>query len=212
MTEDKGTVFIVDDDEAIRSGLSMLLRSYGYAVEVFSCPQAFLDRCGQALPEHFMAILDLSMPEMSGLELQSALNERRINVPVVFLSGEGDIPAAVNAVRHGALDFVEKPVNTDLLLDRIDTALNQQRDAHCNKQAVREILRRLESLTDREREVLDNLAEGHISKVIAQNLGISERTVELHRSRILKKMGARNTTELLNRVIPVLGPRDITSK
>ena len=162
MTEDKGTVFIVDDDEAIRSGLSMLLRSYGYAVEVFSSPQAFLERCGQPLPEHFMAILDLSMPEMSGLELQSELNKRRINVPVVFLSGEGDIPAAVSAVQHGALDFVEKPVNTDLLVDRIDTALGQQRDAHRNNEAVREILNRLESLTDREREVLDNLAGGKI--------------------------------------------------
>ena len=208
MTEDKGTVFVVDDDEAIRSGVSMLLRSYGYPVETFSSPNGFLDRCTEPLPERCMAILDLSMPEMSGLELQAELNRRRVKMPVVFLSGEGDIPAAVNAVQHGAIDFVEKPVDTDLLIDRIDAALDHQRNEHRNDAAVKDIMARLDSLTGREREVLEKLAGGHISKVIAHDLGISERTVELHRSRILKKLGARNTTQLLNRVIPVLQTRN----
>lgn len=212
MTEAKGTVFIVDDDDAIRSGLSMLLTSYGYPVETFSSPFGFLDRCAQPLPERFMAILDLSMPEMSGLELQTELSKRRIGVPIVFLSGEGDIPAAVHAVRNGAIDFVEKPVDTELLIDRIDVALQLQRTEHDNDAAATETLAGLQSLTGREREVLENLADGKISKVIAHDLGISERTVELHRSRILKKMGARNATELLNRVIPVLQPRNSTGK
>lgn len=210
--QDKGTVFIVDDDEAIRSGLSMLLQSYGYPVETFAAPDEFLARCARPMPERFMAILDLSMPEMTGLELQAELNRRSVSVPIVFLSGEGDIPAAVNAVQNGAVDFVEKPVDTDLLIDRIQTALERQQYDRRNDTANREIRAGLESLTGREREVLENLAGGRISKVIAHELGISERTVELHRSRILKKMGARNTTELLNRVIPVLQRRDMSGK
>lgn len=208
MTEETGTVFIVDDDDAIRSGMCMLLQSYGYPVEAFSSPSAFLERCAGHLPERFMAILDLSMPEMTGLELQAELSRRRIDVPIIFLSGEGDIPAAVNAVQHGAIDFVEKPVNTDLLIDRIETALETQRRDQDEDAATSEVRERLKSLTGREREVLENLAGGKISKVIAHDLGISERTVELHRSRILKKIGARNTTELLNRVIPVLPRRN----
>lgn len=210
MTVAVATIFIVDDDEAIRSGLSMLLRSYGYEVEAFSSANAFLERCASSLPERFMAILDLSMPEMSGLDLQTALIERHINIPAVFLSGEGDIPAAVRAVRNGAVDFVEKPVDTDLLMDRIETALRHQDRQRENDTTTSEIQSRLDTLTAREREVLENLIAGKISKVIAHDLDISERTVELHRSRILKKMGARNATELLNQVIPVLSSRNST--
>lgn len=208
MTEGDTVIFIVDDDEAIRSGVSMLLTSYGYQVESFAGAHAFLERCDAPLPGSFMVILDLSMPEMNGLELQSALLQRRINVPIVFLSGEGDIPAAVSAMQRGAVDFVEKPVDTDLLLDRITTALEHQRQEHDNTAAGEATLAGLESLTGREREVLDELAGGKTSRAIAQELGISERTVELHRSRILKKVGARNITELLNRVIPILQPRN----
>lgn len=212
MAEATATVFVVDDDDAIRSGLSMLLRSYGYAVEVFAAPDAFLERCDQSLPKRFMAILDLSMPEMNGLELQAEINRRGISVPIVFLSGEGDIPAAVTAVRNGAVDFVEKPVVTGLLIDRINAALEKQLHEQRNDTATREIRAGLELLTNREREVLENLAGGRISKEIAHELGISERTVELHRSRILKKLGARNTTELLNLVIPVLQPRNMAGE
>jgi len=204
MTEDKSTVFIIDDDDAIRSGLTMLLETYGYAAEAFASPVAFLERCSRPMPARFMAIVDLSMPEMSGLELQAELNRKHIRIPLVFLSGEGDIPAAVNAVQHGAIDFVEKPVDSELLIDRIETALQQQRHEDDNDADIRRVRNALDSLTGREREVLEYLAMGKISKVIAHELGISERTVELHRSRILKKLDARNTTELLNRVIPVL--------
>ncbi len=213
MTEkERSTVFVVDDDEAIRSGLSMLLATCGYSVETFPTPHAFLDRCNRLMPERFMAILDLNMPEMNGLELQAELTRRHVRIPTVFLSGEGDIPAAVSAVRHGAVDFVEKPVDTDLLVNRIEAALRQQLDERESDAGTFNTRRCLDSLTDREREVLENLAGGKISKVIAYELGISERTVELHRSRILKKMGARNSTELLNRVIPVLLPDKSTGK
>jgi len=204
MTEVNGTVFIVDDDGATRDGLAMLLRSYGHPVETFSAGQPFLRRCQDSLPDRCMAILDLSMPGMDGLELQAELSRRCIRLPMVFLSGEGDIPAAVQAVRRGAIDFVEKPVDTNLLIDRVRVALKQQQKQQENDMAAREILERLDTLTSREREVLDSLAAGKISKIIAYDLNISERTVELHRSRVLKKMGARNTAELLNQAIPVL--------
>ncbi|HSH41488.1 MAG TPA: response regulator [Arenicellales bacterium] len=204
MTEVESTVFIIDDDDAIRSGLSMLLETYGYSVEAFASPVAFLERCSRPMPARFMAIVDLSMPEMSGLELQAELNRKDFRIPLVFLSGEGDIPAAVSAVQHGALDFVEKPVDSELLIDRIDTALRQQDHEDDNDAGMRRVRNALAALTGREREVLEHMATGKTSKVIALELGISERTVELHRSRILKKLDARNTTELLNRVIPVL--------
>jgi two-component system, LuxR family, response regulator FixJ len=213
MTEaERSTVFVVDDDEAIRSGLSMLLPTCGYLVETFATPHAFLDRCNRPMPERFMVILDLDMPEMNGLELQAELIRRHVRVPTVFLSGEGDIPAAVSAVQHGAVDFIEKPVDTDLLVDRIEAAIRQQLDERENDAGTLKIRSSLDSLTEREREVLENLANGKISKVIAYELGISERTVELHRSHILKKMGARNSTELLNQVIPVLLPQKSTGK
>lgn len=153
MTEaERNTVFVVDDDEAIRSGLSMLLATYGYGVETFPTPHAFLDRCKRPLPERFMVILDLAMPDMNGLELQAELIRRQIRVPTVFLSGEGDIPAAVSAVRNGAVDFVEKPVDTGLLVNRIEAALGQQLDEREHDAGTLDTRSRLDSLTDRERE------------------------------------------------------------
>lgn len=207
MTEPRSTVFIVDDDEAIRSGLSLLLRSYSYQPESFPSGQAFLARCEQAMPQRFMAIFDLSMPGMDGLRLQDELQRRSIDVPIVFLSGGGDIPAAVEAVRHGAIDFVEKPVDSAILIDRIEKALNLQESRNTHAAAQNGFQVRLESLTPREREVLESIADGKTSKATASSLGISERTIELHRSRILKKMGTRNSAELLNLVIPNLRPR-----
>ena len=207
MTANKGTVFIVDDDEAVRGSLSLLLRSYGYDSQVFSSANALLERCAQALPQRLMAILDLSMPGMDGLALQEELIRRRIPIPLVFLSGGGDIPAAVDAVRHGAIDFVEKPVDSDLLIDRVEKALEMSRNHDDAAAAERSFRARVGSLTPREREVLDSIADGKTAKGTALDLGISERTVELHRSRILKKMGVRNATELLNRVIPNLSLR-----
>lgn len=202
-----GTVFVVDDDDAIRSGLSMLLESYGYRPQAFRSGEEFLTCCSEALPDRCMAILDLSMPGMSGLEVQAEMRKRGIELPVVFLSGEGDVPAAVSAVQHGAVDFIEKPVNSDLLIDRIEKAFELQEHKRTNNETDEVVQSRLASLTPREREILELIAGGQISKSIAIDLGISERTVELHRSRILKKMRVRNSTELLNQVLPSLRPR-----
>lgn len=203
------TVYIVDDDEAIRSGLSLLLRSYGYEPRAFPSGSAFLEHCNSApLPDRCMAILDLSMPVMDGLELQSELRRRHVNLPVVFLSGDGNIPVAVNAIQHGAVDFIEKPVVTDLLLDRVEDALKLCAYGDGGDDEAAEIQTRIQSLTSREREVLNGITGGGTSKAIAAEMGISERTVELHRSRILRKMGVRNSTELLNLVMPVLGAEE----
>lgn len=203
----QGMVFVVDDDDAIRSGLSMLLESYGYHPQTFRSGEDFLTRCSESLPDRCMAILDLSMPGMNGLEIQAEMRKRGIEVPVVFLSGEGDIPAAVSAVQHGAVDFIEKPVNSDLLIDRIEKAFELQEEKRASNETDEVVQSRLASLTPREREILELIAGGQISKSIAIDLGISERTVELHRSRILKKMRVRNSTELLNQVLPSLRPR-----
>ena len=203
----QGTVFVVDDDDAIRSGLSMLLESYGYRPRTFHSGEEFLACCSKSLPDRCMAILDLSMPGMDGLEIQAEMRKKGIEVPVVFLSGEGDIPAAVSAVQHGAVDFIEKPVNSDLLVDRIEKAFELQEQKRTSNKEDELVQSRLASLTPREREILELIAGGQISKSIAIDLGISERTVELHRSRILKKMRVRNSTELLNQVLPSLRPR-----
>lgn len=183
----------------------MLLKTYGYEPRCFQSGGEFLECCGETLPNRCMAILDLRMPGMDGLELQAELRRRNIWIPVVFLSGEGDIPAAVSAVQHGAMDFIEKPVNSDLLMDRIEKALEIQERKRASDAADEVIQSRLASLTPREREVLELIAEGRTSKAIAIDLGVSERTIELHRSRVLKKMYVRNSSELLNQVIPVLG-------
>lgn len=198
------TVYIVDDDAAIRSGLSMLLQSSGYETRSFHSGEAFLEHCMEPLPERAAAILDLSMPIMDGLELQSEMQRRNIDIPVVFLSGDGDVPLAVVAVQRGAVDFIEKPVNTNVLLDRLSNALDTTDNGdtgenHSDTQS------RLSSLTERERQVLNGIAGGKTSKTIAEDMDISERTVELHRSRVLKKMGVRNSTELLNHILPALG-------
>jgi FixJ family two-component response regulator len=204
MNKPGATVFVVDDDEAIRSGLSMLLRSYGYDCAVFASGLAFLDHCSGGLPDRRMAILDLSMPVMDGLELQAELVRRGIDMPVVFVSGDGDVPLAVNAMQHGAIDFIEKPVNSDILLDRVAEAIQAGASNDTDQWDQSDMRSRLASLTRREREVLEGIAAGGTSKVIASDLGISERTVELHRSRVLKKMAVRNSTELLNYALPAL--------
>lgn len=204
MPDSPATVFIIDDDEAIRDGLSMLLYSHGYEPQAFSRGPDFLARCDNIMPERFMAILDLNMPGIDGLSLQVELQRRGLDIPLVFLSGDGDIPSAVDAVQKGAVDFVEKPVDTSLLIELVEKALNLQKDRNEATSTRRQFRVRLETLTRREREVLENIAEGKTSNVTASELGISERTIELHRSRILKKMGVRNSTELLNLVIPNL--------
>ena len=197
---DSCTVFVVDDDQAVRDSLALLVHSVGLEVETFASAQAFLDayraeRCG-------CLITDIRMPGMSGLELQEKLAADDIRIPVIVLTGHGDVPAAVRALKGGAVDFVEKPFNPQALLDLIQQAI--ARDAEIRELAAQEaqVAERVALLTPREHEVMGLVVAGKANKVIAFELDISERTVELHRGRIMKKMQARSLAELMRMVIP----------
>lgn len=192
------TVYVVDDDEAIRHSLELLIGAVGLNVRVFSDAASFLDAFDPALRGCIVA--DLSMPGMNGLEMQERLNDLNCRMPIVFLSGHGDVPAAVRALQRGAVDFLEKPFDPRLLLETIEQAveMDSKRRAAAEKKA--EIDSRINSLTPREREIVTLVADGKSSKVIATDLGISERTVELHRSHIMKKMSARSVADLVRMI------------
>jgi len=192
---DQATVYIVDDDLAVRSGLSLLLESAGLKVNTFGSAAEFL---ASPPPSHAIAclILDNHMPEMTGPELQAELKQREINLPVIFLTGHGDIPLAVKTVRAGAIDFLIKPVNTQHLLDKVQEALTLSRSKQQQNDIDRASCEPLEALSKREREVLLLAIEGHTNKEIAKILNISFRTVEHHRSHIFLKTGIDNLLKL----------------
>ena len=188
-------VFIVDDDPALRDALRQLLETAGLQVEAYANGASFLAACEHEQPD--CVLLDMAMPGMSGYEVQASLNERDLRFPVIFLTGHGDIPMAVNAVQAGAADFLEKPVQRDVLLERIRRALvldEERRQAECHAQ---EIQQRYARLSAREREVMALVVSGLSSKEIAQQLGLSHRTVETHRTHIMYKMGAASLAELI---------------
>lgn len=193
------TIFVVDDDEAIRSSLQWLLESEGLKVETFSSPQSFLKsyypgRAGCML-------LDVRMPGMSGLELQEHLRESDVQIPIIIITGHGDVPMAVRAMKTGALDFIEKPFDDEKLLDGIQRAL-QLDQARRERQSDRaEMAARLANLTPREHEVMLKVTEGKSNKEIANELGVSAKTVEAHRARVMEKMEARSLAELVRMVL-----------
>jgi len=194
------TVFVVDDDRAVRESLALLVQSVGLEVETFSGAGEFLD--AYQPDRRGCLITDIRMPGMSGLELQERLTEEGYHIPVIVLTGFGDVPAAVRALKGGAVDFVEKPFNPQALLDLVQQAL--VRDTELCEQAAREadLAEHMALLTPREREVMALVVAGKANKVIAIDLSISERTVELHRGRIMKKMQARSLAELMRIVLP----------
>jgi FixJ family two-component response regulator len=200
MMKDKpSTVFVVDDDDAVRTSLRLLLKSVGLPVETYASAQEFLDaydadRAG-------CLVLDIRMPGMSGLELQQKLNELHAILPIVFITGHGDVPMAVEAMQHGAVDFIQKPFRDQDLIDRINQALEkdwENRDGLRERDAIR---RRIGQLTPREREVLELVTKGKANKVIAGDLDVSQRTVEIHRARVMEKMGASSLAHLVRMVI-----------
>lgn len=188
-------VFIVDDDRGVRNSIRELLISVGLAVETFDSAQSFLDALGSERPG--CLALDVRMAHMGGLALEAKLADMGAEIPIVFISGHGDISMAVNAIKRGAVDFVPKPYQEQHLLDAVNEAL--QRDTLRRGPALDSdgFSERLQTLTPREREVLDLALKGHSSKVIARELDISHRTVELHRSNLLDKLGAASVSELL---------------
>jgi two-component system response regulator FixJ len=188
-------VYIVDDDEAVRDSLSVLLEAIGHRVRTFGLAKDFLD-AAPALPMGCL-IADIRMPELDGLELQRALNERALQFPMIVITGHGDVPLAVRAMKAGALDFIEKPFTTPTILASVEAALSRIESTGRRDPATQAALAKLELLSPREREVLDGLLAGLPNKTIAYDLAISPRTVEIHRARVMDKMGARSLSELI---------------
>lgn len=192
------TVFIIDDDEAVRRFLSGLIASVGLHVETYASAQEFLDADEPSQPG--CLLLDIRMPGMSGLELQKELASRNIRIPIIILTGHGNVQVAVHAMKAGAVDFIEKPFNNELLLDRIQMAVAESVDADTTRVKQDEIAHRMELLTPREHQVLDIVAAGETNKGIARRLDISEKTVEIHRARVMEKMQAKSLADLVKMV------------
>jgi FixJ family two-component response regulator len=201
MKEKATTVFIVDDDDAVRSSLRLLFKSLGLATTAYASAQDFLAAYDPDQPG--CLVLDVRMPGMSGLELQQHLSMRGAMLPVIFITGHGDIPMAVEAMQHGAFDFLQKPFRDQDLLDRVQRAIERDTENRMAVRATVAIRERLESLTPREREVLDLVVQGRANKVIAGDLGVSQRTVEIHRARVMEKMEARSLAQLVRMVMDV---------
>ncbi|MGE0746253.1 MAG: response regulator transcription factor [Rhodospirillales bacterium] len=193
-------VFVVDDDDAVRTGLEALLSVKGFAVRSFASAEAFLASLSPDVDGCVLA--DVRMPGMSGLELQRELIMRDVGLPVVIITGHGDIPMAVSAIKAGAVDFIEKPFDAPVILSAVDEALRRSPGSAQNLARDREAFaQRLQQLSPREREVMELVVGGHPNKVIAHRLGIALRTVEIHRARIMEKTGARNLSELVRMVV-----------
>src|SRR5271163_3527195 len=203
---DKSTapvIYVVDDDDGMRRALDTLLSTVGYKTAVFSRPSEFLS---QFKPEtHGCLVLDIRMPEMSGLEVQQQLNRMGSMMPVIFITGHGDVPMAVQAMKEGAFEFIQKPFRDQDLLDRINHALKQDADNRTNAARRSEVQHRLESLTPREKQVMNFIVDGSANKVIAIDLGLSERTVEIHRAKVMEKMGARTVAHLVKLQMSISG-------
>ena len=195
MTSESETVFIVDDDDAVRDSLSFLLKSVGIASQSFASGDAFLDAFSNDWTG--CILLDIRMPGISGMEVQRRLVEQESTLPIIFITGHGDIPMAVEAMHLGAHDFVQKPFHDQELLDRIQAALTARRDIQNKIERKNSARKNYETLTPRETEVMAAVAKGHANKVIAMDLDLSQRTVEIHRARVMEKMQARSLAELV---------------
>jgi len=204
MKSPAATVFIVDDDEAVRSSLRLLIRSVGLQAQAFAAAREFLDSYDARHPG--CLVLDVRMPGMSGLELQQELNQRGATIPVVFITGHGDVPMAVEAMQQGAFDFLQKPFRDQDLLDRVQKAMARDAESRASMAARGEIVARLASLTPRETEVLRLVTRGKANKVVGAELGVSQRTVEIHRAHVMEKMRAGSLAELVRMVLDVEEP------
>jgi FixJ family two-component response regulator len=206
MTHAAPLVYIVDDDNGMRTSLAWLLESVGIASKGFVSAADFIDAFDASVPA--CLVLDVRMPGASGFDVQAELNRRGATLPIIFVSGHGDIPMSVRALQQGAIDFVEKPYNSQQMLERIQRALKLASQRHTREVRQRELRERLESLTAREKEVLRGLIEGKPSKVISTELSISVKTVDVHRASIKEKLGAVSVATLVRDVLQVWKPSD----
>ncbi len=192
----ESTVFVVDDDKAARESLRFLIESVGLACETYASPTDFIEAYDPLRPG--CLILDMRMPGLSGLQVQERLHEQNIRVPIIFVTGHGDVPMAVSALKAGAFDFIEKPYSDQQLLDRVQHCIaedSRRRNEYAERAALRE---RLAQLTPREREVLERVVAGKPNKVIARELSISGKTVEVHRARVMEKMQTSSLANLVS--------------
>ena len=195
------TVFVVDDEPDVRAALGMLIRSVGLRPEIYESPQAYLDAYDPARPG--CLVLDMRMPGMSGLDLQARLTDMGVHPPIIMISGHGEIPSAVRAVQSGAIDFLQKPVSDQLLLDRIQQALrvdveNRKKYSECDA-----LHSRFDTLTVREREVMQGVIDGKLNKTIADEMHVSTRTVEIHRANVMEKMQADSLSSLVQMAVRI---------
>ena len=196
---DLATIYVVDDDDAFRDSVKVLCESVGHQVEEFASASEFL----QALRDDMSGcvVLDVRMPGMSGVELHAELVRRHFRLPVIFITGHGDVPMAVSAMKEGAFDFLTKPFSHQELLDRINAALRVLHQQDVDLAARHELAERLERLTPREAEVMDLVVDGLANKVVANRLGISQRTVEIHRAKVMEKMEASSLADLVKMAV-----------
>ncbi len=196
---DNVTVYIVDDDEAVLKGLRLLVKSIGVNVETFASAEDFLTAFDPYRPG--CLVLDVRMRGMSGLQLQEVLAERGASLPIIFITGHGDIPMAVGAMKHGAVDFIEKPFRDQVLLDRINDALRKDGDERRELSEIREIHQRLDSLTAKEREALELIVAGKPNKEIASSLGVTTKAIEARRAKLMSKMQAETAADLVRMAV-----------
>jgi len=194
-SNDTQTVFIVDDDQAIRHAMGLLMQSVGFNYEIFETANEFLEKMPEDRPG--CLVLDIRMPGLGGLELQEKLAARGSTLPIIFITGHGDVPMAVEAMQKGAIDFIQKPFRDQELLDCIGNAMQTDRSRRSNLGYLADIGDRLSKLTKREREVLELVVTGKPNKIIAYELDVSQRTVEIHRARVMEKMESRSLAELV---------------
>ncbi|MGD8594884.1 MAG: response regulator [Gammaproteobacteria bacterium] len=195
------TVFIVDDDQAVRDSLKFLVESNGRAAQTYASAKAFIDGYNPDMPG--CVLLDVRMPEMSGFELQKEMQKRQITIPIIFISAHGTVPAAVRALKLGASDFVMKPFNNQVLLEKIDQAIEADKIHREERDRKQHIADRMANLTARELDVMRLIVEGMPAKKIAEQLGISNKTVDVHRSHIMHKLEIKSVAELVKMVVSV---------
>jgi FixJ family two-component response regulator len=202
-------IYLVDDDEAVRDSLGLLFASIGLAHEAYPSALDFLQHYD---PKRLACLVaDIRMPGLSGLELQQRLNEQHAELPIIFITGHGDVPMAVTAMKSGAADFVQKPFRDQDLIDRINKAIDLDRERRKTRAEKDEIRARIALLTPREKEVMQRVVRGQANKVIAMDLGVSQRTVELHRARVMRKLKMRSLAELVHAIDKIAGAAPASS-
>ena len=195
MTDDRFTVFLVDDDAGVLKAVSRVLRGRGYDVRAYTSAREFLAHHDATLPG--CAVLDVAMPELDGLALQQALTAGEAHRPVIFITGKGDVPTSVRAMKAGAVDFLTKPVSDEVLIEAVARAKKQDAEARKSHAELAAIRAKLATLTPREREVLGHVVAGRLNKQIAGDLGTVEKTIKVHRSRMMEKLGVRMVADLV---------------